>query len=114
MFTRMFAAALALAAALSANVAPAADYPTPVEGDYVISDFHFASGEVLPELRIHYRTLGTAKLPQWGGSRTMGQLSVGPSQVASGFTVAVAPSKTLVALDGASSSRLLSSISRGS
>lgn len=29
------------------------------EADYVIKDFTFASGESLPELRIHYRTLGT-------------------------------------------------------
>ena len=30
----------------------------PVESDYVIHDFHFASGESLPELRLHYTTLG--------------------------------------------------------
>ena len=36
----------------------AADYPTPLEGDYTIRDFRFASGEMLPELRLHYRTLG--------------------------------------------------------
>src|SRR6195256_2205106 len=36
----------------------AADYPTPTEGDYTIRDFKFASGETLPELRVHYRTLG--------------------------------------------------------
>ena len=28
------------------------------QGDYVIHDFHFQSGEQLPELRIHYTTLG--------------------------------------------------------
>ena len=28
------------------------------EGDYTAHDFHFRSGEVLPELRLHYRTLG--------------------------------------------------------
>ena len=33
-------------------------YPQPVEGDYVIRDYRFRSGETLPELRIHYRTLG--------------------------------------------------------
>jgi homoserine O-acetyltransferase len=32
--------------------------PTPVEGDYVSHDFHFKSGEALPELRLHYMTLG--------------------------------------------------------
>ena len=36
----------------------AADYPTPTEGDYVVRDFKFTSGETLPELRLHYRTLG--------------------------------------------------------
>jgi homoserine O-acetyltransferase len=36
----------------------AADYPEPRSADHVIRDFRFASGEVLPELRIHYRTLG--------------------------------------------------------
>src|SRR5947208_16923953 len=36
----------------------AADYPTPTEGDYVIRDFKFTSGETLPELHLHYRTLG--------------------------------------------------------
>ncbi len=32
--------------------------PAPVEGDHVIRDFRFESGETLPELRLHYRTLG--------------------------------------------------------
>src|ERR1044071_5022492 len=36
----------------------AADYPEPTEGDYTIRDFKFASGETLPELRLHYRTIG--------------------------------------------------------
>ncbi|HEY9104522.1 alpha/beta fold hydrolase [Chitinimonas sp.] len=36
----------------------AADYPTPAEGDFRIKDFKFTSGEVLPELKLHYRTLG--------------------------------------------------------
>jgi homoserine O-acetyltransferase/O-succinyltransferase len=36
----------------------AGDYPPPTEADYTIRDFKFGSGETLPELRIHYRTLG--------------------------------------------------------
>ena len=32
---------------------------TPVEGDYIIKDFRFKSGETLPELRLHFHTLGT-------------------------------------------------------
>jgi homoserine O-acetyltransferase len=37
------------------------NYPAPVEGDFVIPNFHFRSGETLPELKIHYRTIGTPK-----------------------------------------------------
>ncbi len=33
--------------------------PAPTEGDYVSHDFHFKSGETLPELRMHYATFGT-------------------------------------------------------
>jgi homoserine O-acetyltransferase len=52
-------AALMLATALTAVGAnPQAASPRPVEGDYVIRDFHFASGETLPELRLHYTTFG--------------------------------------------------------
>ena len=36
----------------------AAGYPPPVEHDYILKDFRFASGESLPELRLHYRTFG--------------------------------------------------------
>src|SRR2546425_12950839 len=38
---------------------PARNYPAPVEGDYVIQNFRFHSGETLPELRIPYRTIGS-------------------------------------------------------
>jgi homoserine O-acetyltransferase len=42
----------------AAAVASAADYPTPTEGEFTIQNFKFTSGETLPELRLHYRTLG--------------------------------------------------------
>src|SRR5689334_14410588 len=35
------------------------NYPAPVEGDYAIKDFKFRSGESLPELKLHYLTIGT-------------------------------------------------------
>ena len=35
------------------------NYPAPVEGDYTITDFKFRSGETLPELKLHYLTIGT-------------------------------------------------------
>ena len=46
------------ALALWAGVA-AAQTPVPVEGDYRTREFALESGAVLPELTIHYRTLGT-------------------------------------------------------
>jgi homoserine O-acetyltransferase len=36
----------------------AAQYPGPEERDFILKNFTFRSGEILPELRIHYRTLG--------------------------------------------------------
>src|SRR5256886_3532871 len=42
----------------AASFALAADYPAPTEGDYTIRDFKFTSGETLPELHLHYRTIG--------------------------------------------------------
>ncbi len=47
--------------ALAAAVARAAEYPTPVASDFTLHAFHFRSGAVLPELRIHYVTLGTPR-----------------------------------------------------
>ena len=58
----MLAAALRLlsflACVLASAAAFAADYPRPVEHDFVMRDFRFASGETLPEIRVHYRTTG--------------------------------------------------------
>jgi homoserine O-acetyltransferase/O-succinyltransferase len=54
--------ALASTLSLQSSVLSAAtpDWPGVAQGDAVLRDFHFASGERLPELRLHYRTLGTA------------------------------------------------------
>ena len=49
---------LILVAALACAHTSAAQYPTPVQGDVVLKDFKFRSGETLPELRLHYRTVG--------------------------------------------------------
>lgn len=50
--------ACAVAAAISATAGIAAEFPKPKEGDWTIRDFRFQSGEVIPELRIHFRTVG--------------------------------------------------------
>lgn len=51
---------LAVGLPIEAADARAADtnYPPPIAGDFVAHDFHFTSGETLPELRIHYLTFG--------------------------------------------------------
>jgi homoserine acetyltransferase len=36
-------------------------WPNYQEGDFVITDYVFRTGETLPELKLHYRTLGTAR-----------------------------------------------------
>jgi homoserine O-acetyltransferase/O-succinyltransferase len=38
--------------------ASAADYPALTEGDWIARDFKFHTGEVMPELRLHYTTIG--------------------------------------------------------
>jgi len=52
--------ALAFTLTLLAGSSPlwAADYPAPKEGNWVIKNFRFATGEVLPELKVHYLTVG--------------------------------------------------------
>jgi homoserine O-acetyltransferase len=47
-----------LALALMAGPGLAADYPAPTEGSWVVRDFRFHTGETLPELRLHYTTVG--------------------------------------------------------
>ena len=42
----------------AAASAAAADYPSPKEGDWIARDFKFHTGEVLPEVRLHYTTVG--------------------------------------------------------
>ena len=36
----------------------AADAPQPKQGDWVVKDFRFHTGDVLPELKLHYVTIG--------------------------------------------------------
>lgn len=49
---------VAACAAIVAVAAAAADHPAPKQGTFVAKDFRFATGEVLPELKLHYRTIG--------------------------------------------------------
>ena len=66
MFVRALIAMVLMAAALPALAQEAANKPNTnwpgyQEGDYAVNDYKFASGESLPEVKLHYRTIGTAK-----------------------------------------------------
>jgi homoserine O-acetyltransferase len=56
--TRLLLAAATLLFSLGLS---AADYPAPKEGSWVAKDFRFHNGEILPEMRLHYRTIGDPK-----------------------------------------------------
>src|ERR1700737_3909504 len=46
---------------LMPNAHAAAPWPGQTEGDWVLKNYKFANGEVLPELKLHYMTLGSPK-----------------------------------------------------
>jgi len=50
--------ALSATLALTSFTAVAADYPAPKQGDWIAKDFKFHTGETMPELRLHYTTVG--------------------------------------------------------
>src|SRR5262252_311949 len=51
-------AATGVGLSLIAFAAAAADYPAPKHADWMARDFRFHTGEVMPELRLHYATVG--------------------------------------------------------
>src|SRR6202142_2346025 len=55
---KLFRASAAFVFALTSFSAVAADYPAPKQGDWVARDFKFHTGDVMPEMRIHYTTVG--------------------------------------------------------
>jgi homoserine O-acetyltransferase len=58
LWTRWVGAGFILACAFGIVSAWAAGYPAPQEGAWVARDFRFQNGEVMAELRLHYRTIG--------------------------------------------------------
>jgi homoserine O-acetyltransferase len=56
-----------------------------VQGDYVARNFKFASGESLPELRLHYTTLGTARKDAQGTVRNAIMVLHGTGGTGRGF-----------------------------
>jgi homoserine O-acetyltransferase/O-succinyltransferase len=54
----MLRAIAVLALVLLSGTAGAGDYPAPREADWIARDFKFHTGEVIPELKLHYLTIG--------------------------------------------------------
>jgi homoserine O-acetyltransferase len=55
---KLFSAICVFAFALPSVGAAAADYPAPKQGDWVARNFKFHTGEVMPEVKLHYVTVG--------------------------------------------------------
>ena len=53
---KTFTAAVALV--LTSIAAMAADYPTPKQGEWTARNFKFHTGETMPEVKLHYTTIG--------------------------------------------------------
>ena len=58
MTTKTFTAVLVMALVTALASSAVAQYADPQPGDYIIRDFKFNSGETLPELVMHYETIG--------------------------------------------------------
>ena len=78
---------LALSLTLIAVSQPAisADYPASREGDYRIRNFEFASGEVLPDLNLHYTTIGQPQRDAAGSIRNAVLIMHGTTGRGGGF-----------------------------
>ena len=62
-----------------------AQAPVPVEADYVAKDFRFQTGESLPSLTLHYRTLGTPRRDAAGVVRNAVLILHGTGGTGAGF-----------------------------
>jgi len=70
-YLRLFALLLILCSGTFVTAQAATTFPAPVEGNYTIPNFKFDDGETLPELRIHYYTLGTLRTDANGHSNAV-------------------------------------------
>ena len=86
MRTQTIALVLALLlAGASRSTAQPRTFPTPVESDFIVRNFSFASGETLPELKLHYRTIGTARRDASGIVRNAVLILHGTGGTGAGF-----------------------------
>ena len=70
---------------LATQAAAQAPFPAPVEADFVAKDVTFASGERLPEVRLHYRTVGTPQRDASGAVRNAVLILHGTGGSGAGF-----------------------------
>jgi homoserine O-acetyltransferase len=78
----------AIVALTSLGTAPAvgaADFPAPADGDFIARDFRFGSGETLPSLSLHYRTIGTPQRDASGVVRNAVMILHGTGGSGAGF-----------------------------
>ncbi|SRR5258706_82621 len=69
----------------SPRVQSRGDSPAPTDGDFVVRDFRFGTGETLPSLNLHYRTLGTPRRDASGVVRNAVLILHGTGGTGAGF-----------------------------
>src|SRR5438874_6065894 len=83
---KLFTAAVVLTiAGLAAPARAQAPLPAATEGDFIARDFRFGSGETLPSLKLHYRTLGTGRRDASGVGRNAVMILHGTGGSGAGF-----------------------------
>lgn len=74
---------------LIVGASSAQDSPRPATGQYVLKDFRFHSGETLPEVKLHYRTLGSPRKDDQGVVRNAVLILHGTTGSGSNFVVPI-------------------------
>ena len=64
------------------------NFPAPKEGDYIVKNYKFTTGEALPEVRLHYTTVGTPVKDSAGVVRNAVIVMHGTGGSGRGFTSA--------------------------
>jgi len=86
LFIAAVTAVLAVGPADPVGAQPAgSSFPAPVEGDFIARDFRFGTGETLPELKLHYRTIGTPRRDAAGTVRNAVLIGHGTGGTGAGF-----------------------------
>ena len=75
----------ALVLACPALAQPGPGFPSPVEGDFIARNFTFGTGDTLPSLNLHYRTIGTPRRDASGVVRNAVLILHGTGGTGAGF-----------------------------